>query len=58
MARLPGFRLTWIWYVSVIAVALQVLLSLWLLRREMDRRLKAEPVAETVAPPMVVTAPE
>jgi putative MATE family efflux protein len=39
LSRLPGFRLTWIWYLSVAAVLVQLALSMWLLRREFGRRL-------------------
>ena len=43
MARMPGFQLRWIWYLSVGAVLVQLALSLWLLRREFVRRLQFEP---------------
>jgi len=39
LSRLPGFQLHTIWYLSVAAVLVQLALSLWLLRREFDRRL-------------------
>jgi putative MATE family efflux protein len=39
LARLPGFRLTWVWYLAVTSVYVQLALSLWLLRREFARRL-------------------
>jgi putative MATE family efflux protein len=39
----PGFELLHIWYVSVVTVLLQAGVSVWLLRREMDRRLKGIP---------------
>jgi len=39
LARLPQFQLVWIWYLSVGAVLVQLVLSLWLLRREFARRL-------------------
>jgi putative MATE family efflux protein len=45
MARMPGFRLEWIWWLSVAAVTLQMVLNLLLLRREFDRRLRVAPVA-------------
>jgi putative MATE family efflux protein len=35
----PGFQLVHIWYVSVVTVLLQAALSVWLLRREFDKRL-------------------
>jgi Na+-driven multidrug efflux pump len=39
MARLPKFGLTWIWWLSVAAVTIQVALNLWFLRREFRTRL-------------------
>ena len=39
LARLPAFRLTWVWYLAVTSVYVQLALSLWLLRREFARRL-------------------
>lgn len=39
LARLPGFQLRWIWFLSVAAVAVQLALSLLLLRREFRLRL-------------------
>jgi putative MATE family efflux protein len=39
MARLAGFELRWIWYLSAGSVALQMAMSLLLLRREFRRRL-------------------
>jgi putative MATE family efflux protein len=45
LARMPGFQLHWIWYLSVGSVFVQLLLSMWLLRQEFDRRLRWEPVA-------------
>jgi Na+-driven multidrug efflux pump len=54
-ARMPGFQLVWIWYLSVATVFVQLTLSLLLLRREFDRRLKWEPVA-AAAPPVAATA--
>jgi putative MATE family efflux protein len=35
----PGFQLKHLWFLSVTTVALQALVSLWLLRRELRRRL-------------------
>ncbi len=43
LSRLPGFELRWVWYLSVASVALQMLLSLALLRREFRLRLNDEP---------------
>lgn len=40
MSAQPGFTLRQVWLLSVASVALQALLSLWLVRREqLDRRL-------------------
>jgi putative MATE family efflux protein len=39
LSRRPGFQLTWVWYLTVVSVALQFVLSLWLLRREFASRL-------------------
>ncbi len=45
LSKLPGFKLEWIWWLSVAAVTLQMILNLLLLRREFDRRLRFEPIA-------------
>lgn len=39
LSRMAGFELRWIWYLSVGAIAIQMALSLWLLRREFSLRL-------------------
>jgi Na+-driven multidrug efflux pump len=39
LSRTPAFQLTWIWYISLGAVFIQLALSLLLLRREFGRRL-------------------
>jgi putative MATE family efflux protein len=39
LARLPGFQLEWIWYLSVAAVIVQLTISMLLLRREFARKL-------------------
>jgi Na+-driven multidrug efflux pump len=44
LARLPGFDLRWLWYLSVGAATLQMFLSLLLLRREFHLRLNVEHV--------------
>jgi putative MATE family efflux protein len=54
----PGFRMEYVWYLSVAATTLQAGLSLWLLRREFRKRLTSAPKdkalkqasAEPVAP--------
>jgi MATE family, multidrug efflux pump len=51
MARMPGFELNWIWYLSVAAIIVQMILSLWLLRREFRIRLDGlAPLATGPAP--------
>lgn len=45
LSRLPGFELHWIWYLSVAAVMLQLVINLLLLRREFRRRLSFAPVS-------------
>ena len=39
LSRLPAFQLSWVWYLSVGAVVVQLALSMLLLRREFNRRL-------------------
>jgi putative MATE family efflux protein len=48
LARVPGFQLRWIWFLSVFAIGLQMVISLLLLRREFGRRLRFEPAPERV----------
>ena len=43
LARMPGFELRWIWYLSAATIAFQVAAVLLLLRREF--RLRLGPVA-------------
>ena len=43
-SRWPGFQLRWLWLLSVTAVFIQLALAMWLLRREMGRRLSWAPV--------------
>jgi Na+-driven multidrug efflux pump len=40
LARLPGFELRWIWYLSVGATLMQLCMNLLLLRREFRLRLR------------------
>jgi Na+-driven multidrug efflux pump len=40
LARMPGFELHWIWYLSVCAGVVQIVMNLSLLRREFKRRLR------------------
>ena len=46
LSRLPGFEMRWIWYLSVLAVTVQVSLNLLLLQREFRVRLAFAPRAE------------
>jgi Na+-driven multidrug efflux pump len=39
MARVPGFQLNWIWYLSAATIVFQVVCILWLLQREYRLRL-------------------
>jgi putative MATE family efflux protein len=39
LSRMAGFELRWVWYLSVLAVLIQVGLSMLLLKREFGRRL-------------------
>jgi putative MATE family efflux protein len=39
LSRTPGFHLLWVWYLSLGAVFIQLALSMFLLRREFNRRL-------------------
>jgi Na+-driven multidrug efflux pump len=43
LSRQPGFEMRWIWYLSVIAVALQMSLNLLILQREFRVRLAPAP---------------
>jgi putative MATE family efflux protein len=57
LARTPDFQLRWIWYASVTAIALQTVVSLLLLRRELRRKLAFEPAPVAVsAQPVAVEA--
>ena len=44
----PGFQIRHIWFLSVVTVAFQLVVSLLLLRRELRKKLA--PVAGTLAP--------
>jgi MATE family, multidrug efflux pump len=52
MARRPDFELRWIWYLSVGAIAVQMVMTLLLLRREFRLRL----VFDHSPPPAVAPA--
>jgi putative MATE family efflux protein len=45
LARTPGFTLRWVWYISVAAVLVQLVMNLLLLKREFRLRLDSAPVA-------------
>jgi putative MATE family efflux protein len=50
LSQRPGFEMRHVWYLSVASVTLQLLLNLWLLRREIRLRLpEAALVAQTAA---------
>lgn len=44
LARMPGFQLRWIWYLSVGTVLVQLAIAMWYLRHEFTRRLRWETV--------------
>jgi putative MATE family efflux protein len=54
----PGFRIEYVWYLSIAATTLQAGLSLWLLRREFGKRVvslpqkEAEPASSAPASPV------
>jgi len=39
LSALPGFRIEYVWYLSIAATTMQAGLSLWLLRLEFRKRL-------------------
>jgi putative MATE family efflux protein len=57
LARLPGFELRWIWYLTVVSVTLQLIIALLLLKREFRLRLTFD-VRPEVATPAFAVAPE
>ena len=46
----PGFRMEYVWYLSVAATMLQAGLSLWLLHRELAKRLAPAPQEKAPGP--------
>ncbi|HEX6576544.1 MAG TPA: MATE family efflux transporter [Gemmatimonadaceae bacterium] len=57
IARMPGFSLTQVWYLSVFAVFVQLIVSVLLLRREFSRRLAfPAPDATPAIPASAVSA--
>jgi Na+-driven multidrug efflux pump len=53
----PGFRMEYVWYLSIAATTLQAALSLWLLRREFGKRLVVHEAAPEQAAPEPVPSP-
>jgi Na+-driven multidrug efflux pump len=53
----PGFRMEYVWYLSIAATTLQAGLSLWLLRREFGKRLVVHEAAPEQAAPEPVPSP-
>jgi putative MATE family efflux protein len=49
LARLPGFALHWIWYLSAAAITIQLTINLLLLRREFRHRLTFAPPADALS---------
>ena len=51
LARVPGFHLSWIWYLGAVATLLQMTLNLILLQRELGLKLVGDqtPLAQTAA---------
>ena len=45
LSHQPGFQLHHVWITSMVTVALQAVLSLWLLRGQLQRRTQAMPAA-------------
>jgi len=50
LSWVPGFELRWVWYLSVGAVILQLVMALLLLRREFQLRLGLDPVTAEPQP--------
>jgi putative MATE family efflux protein len=48
LAQFPGFQLRWIWYLSVLAILLQLGVIMWLLKREFRIKL-GSPITATAA---------
>jgi putative MATE family efflux protein len=57
LSRRPGFDLTWIWYLSISTVFVQLALSMLLLRREFRRRLAFDDPTSTVPEELDMPAP-
>jgi len=57
LARVHGFELRWIWYLTVVSVALQMIVSLLLLRREFRLKLPGLAAAPASAAPSEAPQP-
>jgi putative MATE family efflux protein len=57
LAQTPGFSLRWIWYISALAVVVQLAMSLWLLQREFRLRLDFGAAVHTGAASSPESAP-
>jgi putative MATE family efflux protein len=55
LSRRPGFTMQQVWWLGVVTVTMQMLFSVWLLRRELDRRF---PVGAHSRPRAVLTVPD
>jgi Na+-driven multidrug efflux pump len=58
LSKMAGFRLEWIWWLSVVGVTLQMILNLVLLHREFGRRLSFATPGASVAPVAAATPVE
>jgi len=51
LSQRPGFEMRHVWYLSVASVTLQVIANLWLLERELRKRLDFVPLGEAAPVP-------
>ena len=58
LSRQPGFQLDWIWFLSVVSIAVQVVMSLLLLRWQFGVRLRFDGAPAAAPPTMAVPAAE
>jgi Na+-driven multidrug efflux pump len=59
LSKQPGFTMQQVWWLGVITITLQMVLSVWLLRRELNLRFPVSSVASATASPLVAdVAPE
>jgi Na+-driven multidrug efflux pump len=52
LARRPGFTMQQVWWVGVGTIVLQATLSIWFVRRELDRRLASMSTGQPVEAPV------